>query len=182
VRRLPEIETARLRLRPYRERDVDALHALWTDPDVRRYLWDDKRIDREAAADLVRRMLELESTRGLGHFCLLVRDEERVVGFCGLQLQPASDEIELLYGIEPALWGRGLVSEAVQAVLRYGFEELGLERIIAVCDLPNRASVRVMENAGMTFERRWRGEVGELVQYAIRRDAFHAYASTYRLG
>lgn len=54
---LPQITTARLHFRPFTLADVDALHHLWTDPDVRRYLWDDKIISRETAEEVVRASL-----------------------------------------------------------------------------------------------------------------------------
>ena len=47
MRRIAAIDTARLRLRPYRASDLDALHRLWTDAGVRRYLWDDRVIERD---------------------------------------------------------------------------------------------------------------------------------------
>jgi RimJ/RimL family protein N-acetyltransferase len=59
--------------------------------------------------------------------------------------------VELLYGLYQNFWGRGLATEAARAVLRFGFEEVGLEEILACADLDNPASVRVMERLGMSY-------------------------------
>jgi len=64
--RLPSLRTERLILRPWTLQDVDALHLLWTDPDVRRYLWDDVVISRERAVGAVRAHFQSVATRGIG--------------------------------------------------------------------------------------------------------------------
>ncbi len=61
-------------------------------------------------------------------------------------------DVEILYGIEPARWGKGLATEAAQAILIYGFEACQLPRIHAGADAPNKASFKVMEKLGMTCE------------------------------
>jgi len=63
-------------------------------------------------------------------------------------------ETELIYALLPAHWGQGLASEASRRVLRYGFEECGLTRIVAATDTPNQRSARVMERIGMAFDER----------------------------
>lgn len=78
----------------------------------------------------------------------------------------------MLYGFAPENWGKGLATEAAQEAIRYGFEQVGLERIYVGADPPNEASFRVMERIGMTFLRRT--TVGELeaIYYILRRDEF----------
>ena len=95
-----------------------------------------------------------------------------MVGFCGLFLTGDPPEVELLYGIAPPVWGQGLTTEAARAVLRYGFEELRLVRIVASADVPNVASLRVLEKLGMIFSRRMRTEYGEVVYFVLTREAF----------
>jgi RimJ/RimL family protein N-acetyltransferase len=111
------LETGRLSLRPCSMDDVDALHALWTDADVRRYLWDGAVIDRETAQETVQSALEDWADYGVGLFCIRFRREPAIIGFCGLRRYPPDDEWELLYGLAPAHWGQGLAVEAARAVL-----------------------------------------------------------------
>ncbi len=148
------IDTERLRLRPLMPADTDALHGLWTDAGVREHLWDGEIIAREKTEEVVLRSCELFETAGLGLWAVLPRDGEALAGFCGYWYFRDPPELELLYGIAAERWGMGLATEAARAMLRYGFEVLGFERIAASTDIANTASVRVMEKLGMRFERR----------------------------
>jgi RimJ/RimL family protein N-acetyltransferase len=95
------------------------------------------------------------------------------IGFIGLLYQEEWPEgehkTEVGWRIDRLFWGRGLATEGALASLRYGFEELRLERIISIAHPANLASRRVMEKAGLTLrgETRWRGT--DVVWYAIDR-------------
>jgi [ribosomal protein S5]-alanine N-acetyltransferase len=167
-----EIETARLRLRPCVESDIDALYRLWTDPDVRRYLWDGVVITREQAAEVVGASAESFGAHGFGQWVILARGGGELIGFCGLRHFGEPPEVEVLYGLAPQFWGRGLATEAARAMLADGFGRLGLERIYAGADPPNAASLRVMEKAGMAFDRRTRVNGLEAVYFVARREDF----------
>ena len=67
---LPVLETRRLTLRPFGVEDLDALHAIWTDPDVRRYLWDDLIISRERAAETLADAIATAAKDGIGYWTL----------------------------------------------------------------------------------------------------------------
>ena len=164
----PHLSTPRLRLRPLAGGDLDAAHSLWTDPDVRRYLWDDVVIPREQAVAVLAASEADFAAHGYGLWAVCVPETGELIGFCGFR--PAEEgEPELLYGLAPRWWGQGLATEAAQAVLGYGFDTLGFERVVAATDVPNAASVRVMERLGMRFERR--GELNGLdtLFYALPR-------------
>jgi RimJ/RimL family protein N-acetyltransferase len=77
------IETARLRLRPFRLDDVDVLHRLWTEPEVRQYLWDGDVIKRERVESMVKTSLKSFADHGFGLWAVLPRDENILIGFCG---------------------------------------------------------------------------------------------------
>jgi ribosomal-protein-alanine N-acetyltransferase len=153
------IETARLRLEPARESDFDALHVHYGRPEVKRYLWDDEAPSRELVAQVLGAGIALWRTRGLGYFAIRLRGAQRVIGSTGFKLFEGGDDPELLYSLDPDLWGRGLAHEAVRACLRFAFEERGAIRVWAATDPPNAASLRVMERAGLRFVRE--GSVGE---------------------
>ncbi len=172
MRRTTPIETARLRLRPYRESDLDALHHLWTDPDVRRYLWDGEVIARPVAAQALRASIACTAQHGFGHWAVCPAGDDALIGFCGFRFLDETPEIELLYGLAPAYWGRGLATEAARAMLRFGFEALGFARVVAITDFANRASVAVMQRLGMQFETRFQHHGLDSVRYAMVREAF----------
>lgn len=169
---LREIETARLRLRPVTLADLNTLHELWIDPGVRRYLWDDEVIPIEQAASAIETSMALFEENGYGLWVLCPRDEETIIGFCGYWFFHDPPELELLYGIQTAQWGKALATEAARAMIRYGFEELSFNRIQASTDAPNQASVRVMEKAGMTFDKRALTNGLDTIYYSITREAF----------
>jgi RimJ/RimL family protein N-acetyltransferase len=144
--------TARLSLRPCTLADVPALHALWTDPEVRRFLWDDLLIPEASARDVVEESLATFAARGFGQWVVTEREDGALLGFAGLRPLGGAGEIELLYGLRPSHWGTGLATEAARAVLDHALRELALPRVAARADSPNAASVRVMERLGMRFE------------------------------
>lgn len=172
-----KIETERLRLRPLTVDDADELHRLWVEPGVRRYLWDDEVISRERARAAVEESVALFESRGLGLWAARPRGGEALAGFCGFWFFRDPPRPELLYGIAPALWNRGLATEAARAMLGYGFEQLSFGRIEASTDAANAASVRVMERAGMSFWKRELTDGLDTVYYALTREQYRARCS-----
>lgn len=162
------ITTERLNLRPIAPTDVEALHRFWIDPAVRKYLWDNEIISKETVDEIIRNSEACFADIGSGLFAIeLAERPEELVGFCGLRRMCEPARIELLYGILPRYWGEGMVSEAARAVLRHGFEQCGLERIVGATDTPNQRSVRVMQRLGMVFEERRQHKGLDTVFYSI---------------
>ena len=169
------IETERLTLHPATFDDVDGLHALWVDPDVRRYLWDDTVIPRELAASVIDASMATFAESGFGQFVLREHSSPRdapIIGFAGLRTFGAASEKELMYGLWPARWGTGLATEAARAVLRHAFESTAERVLWAGADPPNSASFRVMERLGMAYARRVVEHGQVAIYYSITRDDF----------
>jgi RimJ/RimL family protein N-acetyltransferase len=165
-----ELRTPRLRLTPCALEDVELLHRMWTDTAVRRFLWDDRVIDRGEAAAVVEASMDSFRRHGFGMW--VVHAADAPVGFCGLRhFGEPSDDVEVLYGLLPAHWGRGLATEAARAVLRTGFAR-GLSRMLAGADPPNVASIDVMERLGMRFDATRVIGGREAVYYAVDAAAF----------
>lgn len=166
----PVLQTARLRLRPFAAGDVDVLHAHWTDPDVRRYLWDGVVIPREQVVAVIEESASAFAARGFGFWVL--EADATFVGFAGLRPLPDGDDVELYYGLAPAHWGRGYATEASRAVLRHGFDAVGLDPIYIRTDGPNVASVAVMRRLGAEYVRTDPvGAFGSTIVYLVRRGA-----------
>ena len=179
--KLLEIETTRLRLRPCSEDDIDDLHRLWTDPQVRKYLWDDIAITREQAAEVASASLDSFGRQGFGQWRVSLKESDSLIGFCGFRLFGEPPEVEILYAIAPLHWGKGLATEAAKALIRCGFEEHRFERIFAGADPPNTASFRVMEKTGMKFAKRMRIDDLEAIYYELSRSEFEPDDSSYSL-
>ena len=167
------LTTARMSVRPIRSSDLDALHALWTIPAVRRYLWDDQVFSKSEVAAIIDLSSASFEGRGYGFFALELKESADLIGFCGYRLNPDDvGQIELLYGIHPNHWGEGLVAEAARAVLRHGFETCQMERVVAATDTPNQQAVRVLQKLGMVFEARRQFHGLDTVFYCMTRDDF----------
>jgi RimJ/RimL family protein N-acetyltransferase len=149
------LRTERLRLRPYRPDDVDAVLSMFGREDVSRYLnWEP--MDREAATALVERRLQQLRIEHEGDGIVLVVEEADAGGFVGEMMlrltSEASRQGEVGWSVHPDAQGRGYATEGSREMLRLGFDELGLHRIVAECDPRNEASIRVMEKLGMRRE------------------------------
>lgn len=169
----------RLRLRRLEPADRGALHRLWIDPDVRRYLWDDRVIDLETVDDVIARSQALFADEGFGLYALTRPGETELLGACGLYRFPER-EPELIYSIARGCWGEGLATEASRLVIADAFERLGFEQVLARTDTPNRASIAVMERLGMRFA----GERVEnglpTVSYTLAREDWEAQRGAAR--
>jgi len=149
----PELRTARLVLRPLTAADVEDLHALWTAPGVRRYLWDDAVIPREQTAAVVTESEHLFADAGYGLFGARRPSPNELIGFGGYWHFRGAPDPELLYGVAEAEWGRGFATEIAGAVLAHGVERLGFREVRASTDAPNAESARVLEKLGFRLER-----------------------------
>ena len=151
---LPELETERLLLRKMRLEDAEAMFAYASDPEVTRYvLWDTHRSIEDSESFL--RQATAGYARGdFGGWGIVLKDDGAFVGTCGVDVgyAPEHARAELGYVLSREHWGRGLMPEAVRAVIRFGFDRMGLNRMEARCIAENTASARVMEKAGMTYE------------------------------
>ncbi|HWS54764.1 MAG TPA: GNAT family N-acetyltransferase [Pyrinomonadaceae bacterium] len=179
--RARELETSRLRLRPFTAEDVVPLAAVTADPDVMRYIGDGQPLTFEETARNLTTIIDTFHLRGYGRWALIEKSGGALLGYCGLARPRESPGIELVYLMARRAWGRGLATEASRACLRYGFEELGLERIYALTMPGNLRSRRVLERVGMKFLRNDRYYGYDCVCYDIVRDDWRRDASVYLL-
>lgn len=137
--------TPRLALRPLAATDVAWLHALWSDPDVRRHLGGGK---PAPSLDRVRRWVDERVADPAAVLVVEPRDGGGAIGYCGVQPLPETGEPELFYGYAPEAWGRGFATEAGRAVVEHARVALGLASLVAVVRRENPASMRVAEKLG----------------------------------
>ncbi len=175
-----ELLTERLRLRPIGNGDIDELHRLWIDPDVRRYLADGRIVARDVVEAIVADSQKNFRERSFGFFAIFLRDAVELVGFCGLRVFEDGEQVELLYGVRPDHWGSGIANEAATEVLRYAFERVGVDRVIAATDTPNQRSVSVLQRLGMSFEARREFHGLDTVFYSMNADEFREHAEAQR--
>jgi RimJ/RimL family protein N-acetyltransferase len=172
----PDLLTPRLRLRPCGEADADFLLGHWTDPDVRRHLWDEALLSRAQVRDALRASGADFLASGYGLWIVEERGEDAAAGasagVCGLRRASWSGDPELLYSLVPARWGRGLATEAAHAVLAHAFRALGLGRVVAASSPENAASRRVLARLGLRVEREGLLDGLPALYYAMARNDF----------
>ena len=153
ARAAPALETARLVLRPFDERDLDAQAKALGDPEVMRYLGADP-LSRE---DTWRRLLcapGLWVLLGYGYWAVVARDDGRYLGPLGFadfkrDLTPAIEGLpEIGWIFTPAAQGQGYATEAAIAALAWADEALKAPEIVAIIDADNSPSIRVAEKCG----------------------------------
>jgi [ribosomal protein S5]-alanine N-acetyltransferase len=141
--------TERLRLRPFRPGDLDALHALWSDPEVGRWVGGTHTDLRESEEELGEHLRHQEQ-HGFSLWAVEERATGELVGEIGLQrFEGRGPEVEIGWAVTAAARGRGYATEAAAAWIDAGFRRLGLDRIIAVVLPDNLASRRICERLGM---------------------------------
>ena len=176
---MPSIETERLLLRIVRPKDLDDLAGLFADPDVVKYIGDGQPSSREEAAKAVDSMIAHWQNHGFGRWIATDKVNGAFIGFGGLRSLFGTPEV--VYHLTKKNWGKGFATELAGAALRFGFEERGFDRIVAITKPPNLASIHVMEKLGMQFEKNAQYYDLDVLQYSITRDAFKWNNSSYTL-
>jgi RimJ/RimL family protein N-acetyltransferase len=144
-------ETERLRLRPLALSDGDALHPLQRDGEMMRYFGGPYR--RQQTDSWLQWHVAMWEQEGYSHWAAELKEEGVFVGWIGLTKVWEPEEIlpavEVGWFVDRRYWGRGLAPEGGRRSLAFGFEDLGLDRVIARYDPNNVASGKVMEKIGM---------------------------------
>jgi RimJ/RimL family protein N-acetyltransferase len=146
--------TERLVLRPFTPEDLDAFHAMHGHEDVTRYLDYGPR-SREEAAQMLERisaMTAIDADAQALRLAAVLPDSGQVIGDFSLWTSGQSGQGEIGFVVHPDHQGHGYALEAARMLLRIGFEEVGLHRIVGRCDALNLASATLMERLGMRRE------------------------------
>jgi RimJ/RimL family protein N-acetyltransferase len=171
---MPILETPRLILRPFRDRDLDLLAPLMANSDFMRFSLGV--FSREQTSGFLDKVIGWER-RGLpSQFAVIHRKDNRLIGYCGFfhQQVDGADEIEIGYRLHPNYWNQGIATEAAQAVRDHGFADLNLPRVISLIHPDNRRSRRVAEKNGMQLEKETVFRGFSTLVFAIRREAWLA--------
>jgi ribosomal-protein-alanine N-acetyltransferase len=175
---MSEVETARLLLRRWQDDDLERLVALYGDPRVARFLSVDGRPwPRERSVGAFEHFVRQWQEYGFGPWAAIDRRTGGWLGQVGLNelpRWPGPDKVEVGWDLHPSVWGQGLATEGARAALGYGFEAVGLERIISTARADNAASRRVMEKCGLAFQEEFTHKGALVAWYAIDRADWQA--------
>lgn len=145
------IETERLILRQFEPGEGQLIYTLNEDPEITRYTGDPVRDLAHANEVLEEVILPQYASYNHGRWAVHTKPGLEFIGWCGLKYRPELDEIDLGYRFMKSAWGKGYASEAAMASIKYGFEQLGLKRIVGRAMPGNVGSVKVLEKCGMRF-------------------------------
>ena len=179
------LETDRLVLRPLEEGDVDLCVTLYTDPEVMKFI----REPRTAAQVEEKMPLFCRRAGGIGVWCVADKANDEKLGTAVLLPLPVEEhdldwsllsgdglpdaEIEVGYILRQQAWGRGIATEACKRLLKFGFEDVLLDEIVAVTDPDNLASQNVLRKCGLVYKgtrRAYRHD--DLPDYRLKREAW----------
>jgi [ribosomal protein S5]-alanine N-acetyltransferase len=145
----PILQTKRLQLVPFDLNDLKWLHNIFTHPFVRQYLWDDKIITLEQAKEILVVNEQNFNTYSWGLWKIRIMEEDTYAGFTGLWFFFGESQPQLLYGLLPEHIRKGYATEASGEIIRYAFDELRFDYLVAACDVPNLASKQVCKRLRM---------------------------------
>lgn len=165
------METDRLLHKKFTPDDLDSLIEMRSDKDVMKYLGGKKMQNPESLKERLKFYISCYD-RQIGLQAIIWKETGEMIGWSGLQPLEDSDEIEVSYGMVKKFWGMGIGFETALIWLKYGFEQLKLEKIVAVADEENVGSWRIMEKLGMNFRNKEDHYGMECVVYEISKDEF----------
>lgn len=183
---LPTIETERLLLRKITLNDASDMFEYGSDPQVSEYTTWSTHTSIEDTKYFIRSLLKMYKRRELVDWGIVHKAEKKFIGTCGyVEWSMTHSRAEMGYAISRKYWNQGYMSEAVNAIMEFGFREMLLNRIQAKCKVSNIGSARVMEKVGMQLEGILRqqifvkGEYWDLKIYSILREDFFADRPDY---
>jgi ribosomal-protein-alanine N-acetyltransferase len=150
--------------------DAGELHRIFGDPEVMCRIPSGPSKNLEETKKRLNRIIQGHRERGYGLWAVIRREDGELIGNCGIiPVEGVGPEVELSYDFRRESWGKGYATEAARVCLRFGLEDLGFRRIIAITYPDHLASRRVMEKAGMHLQGAGRYYKHDMVVYAITR-------------
>ena len=178
-RELPTLETPRLKLRRLMTRDANDVYEYASDPNVSRFVtWETHRSVADSL-HFVRMVLNSYNRGEPTSWGIVYKEDRKIIGTGGYHWwQVDSARAEIGYAISSRYWNRGIMTEALNAMVEFGFEKMLLNRIEARCYIKNSASERVLQKCGFRFEGIMReslyvkGEFQDLKLYSVLKKDF----------
>ncbi len=151
--RFPELATQRLQLRRIRQSDAPELFAILSDEEAMRFYGHEPHHNISETHSLISKIEVRYARREAIRWAVTLKGEDRLIGTCSLHhIDAESRRAETGYELHRAYWGRGLMPEAVAAILTYGFSEMELHRVEALIDIANEQSKNLLLKLGFTYE------------------------------
>ncbi len=146
------LETERLVLRSWELSDLHAAFALWSHPEVMKFVGTNlPQQNLQQTRSWLEWTIAYEKKNGFCRWAVDEKATDKLIGSCGFVYQDQEREVDLGYYILPEHWGRGYATEIASACIKFGIDGLGLQDIAATADTRHLASKRVLEKLGFEF-------------------------------
>ncbi|MGV3560290.1 GNAT family N-acetyltransferase [Larkinella arboricola] len=153
----PTLTTARLIIRPLKQSDGKALHQLRSDPTLMQFIPRPLTIRVDDAVRLIQTFNDAIRRNESVTWGITLNNKPGIIGTIGfVRISPENFRAEVGYLLHPEYQGRGIMQEALEAVVHYGFRVMKLHSIVAIVDPDNMASARVLERSGFRKEGHFR--------------------------
>lgn len=146
----PTIDTQHLILRSWKLDDADRLWEVLQEPGILEY-FPPMQPSRPGMDRYINRHLGYWNDLQYGHWAVTLKENHQVIGWCGLEFLPDTNETEVGYLLSHTTWGKGYATEAAKEAVAYGMKTVKLPGIVALTDPRNIASQRVLEKCGLKF-------------------------------
>lgn len=144
------LKTERIKLRNFQKMDFENLYRLHSNPLVMKFLSNGVPASRDRVLeDLNFAISNFEEWKRYGIWVAELKSDSSFIGWFALKPLPKLEEIEVGYRLLPEYWGKGLATEGSRALIKYGFEKCGLEKIVAIANPQNLASQKVLLKCGL---------------------------------
>ncbi|MGN7471248.1 GNAT family N-acetyltransferase [Brevibacillus sp. SAFN-007a] len=171
------LSTERLLLRPMQPADAPALFTFWSDPNVSKHMNIEAMTRTKQAEDMISLINDLCAKDQACRWSIVLKDSGETIGSCGFNsFDFDHGRTEIGYELGYPYWGKGYATEAVRAVIGYGFFQLGLNRVEAKVEPENSGSIRVLRKLGFAEEGLLRqyeksnGQFVDLLIFSLLRD------------
>jgi len=147
------LQTERLALRRLSPDDAEFILDLLNQPSFLRYIGDKGVRNNEEAINYIQTgPVASYEQHGFGLYLVQLKETGASIGICGLLKRDTLPDVDIGFAFLPAYWSRGYALESAEAVMKYGQEKFGLQRIVAITSLDNESSIKLLEKLGMKFE------------------------------
>ncbi|MBR3143154.1 MAG: GNAT family N-acetyltransferase [Clostridiales bacterium] len=176
----PELNTRRLLLRQITQEDDKSLLEVLSDEVTCEYLTHNAVNDIESIKRMITGMQRFFDEKQRIRWGIAQKQDNTLIGHCGFfDIDRTNSCAEISYCIKRELWGHGIMTEAVDAMLRFGFEDYGLNRIVAKVIKDNAGSIKVLQKLGFVQEGLLReslyknGQYHDLISFSVLRSEYH---------
>ena len=151
---IPVLETERLLLRKIELDDVDDLFEIFSDPQITDSMtWEVNQTKEDTLNKFIKVVTKRHEEGQSVDWAIVLKENGKVIGNCAfIDWSNRHSKAEIGYVMNKAYWGKGLATEALNELIRFGFDVIGLNRIEGGCDIDNFGSEKVMLKVGMQYE------------------------------